>query len=289
MWNPDSTVTVLEGPSGWVDAVDINDAGVVVGHAGIQPVKWVDAGPPQELGHVIELGWVHAINAAGAICGASDEPGDQAYTEAVVWEPDGAFRPLGVWSNAGSDAHDINDSGEVVGWIGTILYAPPTAVHWDAAGTITDLSEHAPPGWELLSATAINNRGDIAGQARDSQGVRQAYVLWKTDPTAVETAAPHDPRALRIFPNPSPGTLSLRLPRIDETPTRIRLLDVTGRQVRSWDLAQSLGGAPPSSESGGWSWSAGKRLDLPRGRYNLLVEFPSGRTMGGGIVLLSRP
>ena len=191
VWSPDSTVTILEAPSGWAEATDLNESGVVAGVTGSRPVRWAADGTSEDLGYVVESGWVGAVNSSGAICGASDLPGDRAYYEGVVWEPDGTFRPLGVWTNAGSAAQDINDLGEVVGYAGLIPYAPTRAVHWSPDGTMTDLNAFVPAGWELQEAVAINERGDITGVGIDATGVRQAVVLWKTDlPATVDGAAP---------------------------------------------------------------------------------------------------
>lgn len=233
IWEPDGSARVLDGAAGWVEAVAINDAGVAAGMMDLRPVRWDADGSPHELGHVIQQGWVQAINAHGAVCGSSDLPGEQAYQEAVVWEPDGTLRPLGVLNASGSLARDINDAGEVVGWAGLILYGPKVAVHWAADGTMTDLNVFARPGWTLEEAVAINARGDITGVCVDPLGFRQAFVLWKESPASAGGIAPDSVRRLRIYPNPwdPERPLTIEPGGLPPGPAVARLFEPGGREI----------------------------------------------------------
>ena len=69
----------------------------------------------------------------------------------------------------GSEAFGINDRGQVVG----ASYGEPNgaagrAVLWEGNGPVVDLNTRLPAGtgWRLLSARAINGRGQIVGQGR---------------------------------------------------------------------------------------------------------------------------
>lgn len=282
VWNPDSTVTLLDGPSGWIEARDINDAGVAVGLTGNLPVRWTPAGALEPLGDVIALGWTHAINAEGDICGASDLPGSQVWTEAVVWESDGSFRPLGAWNISGSDALGINDDDLVVGWTGTYLYGPTTAILWTPTGEMVELSDHAPPGWRLEKAVAINARGDIAGIARSPEGVEQAFVLWFSDPAGVDDGSLDRAgvASLRAFPNPSSGRVQLTIDGSRAGRGVLRVIDILGREVDAVDLVLEAGGSD-------WVWNAESRGgSLPRGRYAFVVDPESGPRLSGSVLLM---
>jgi hypothetical protein len=83
-----------------------------------------------------------------------------------------------------SAAYAINDFNEIVGYylpgppVGVIASpGPPTAFIY-AGGSMRNLNDVLPPGsgWTLVSATAINNCGDIVGQGIFA-GVPQAYLL----------------------------------------------------------------------------------------------------------------
>jgi probable HAF family extracellular repeat protein len=77
---------------------------------------------------------------------------------------------LGAGSGAYSYAWAINSLGQAVGTNGH-------AVLWQD-GVMSDLNTLIPPdtGWVLMSATAINDRGEIAGWGT-YQGFTRAFVL----------------------------------------------------------------------------------------------------------------
>lgn len=122
----------------------------------------------------------YGINAAGVVVGAM---------RATTAGPRTAFRhagagmePLGTLGGARSVAFDINTAGVVVGESETA----PGVVHAFryANGTMVDLNTLLPQGsgWELLTARAINDRGEVVGQGR-YQGALHAYVLSPSDLT----------------------------------------------------------------------------------------------------------
>jgi probable HAF family extracellular repeat protein len=154
-------------------ATDINDRGVAVGHTETLPdsccsgwahaVVWHD-------GQITDLGTLsrargsrssaNAINEAGVVVGWSWDPREDPV--AAQWE-DGAGRQL--W--APGEATDINDGGTVVGT------SDGKAVVW-RRGKLREL-----PGLGGESAaTAVNNKGVVAGWSESISGERHA-VVWR--------------------------------------------------------------------------------------------------------------
>lgn len=69
-----------------------------------------------------------------------------------------------------SEAHDINNRGQIVGEAGTGLALDPlgqVAVLWEGNAAARDLNEMIPPGsgWKLLAARGIDDAGRIWGEA----------------------------------------------------------------------------------------------------------------------------
>ena len=120
---------VLPGAT-WSEAYDINTADEVVGRSGVvDPV----------------LAY-HAFR----------------YTDA-----DGMMTDLGVMPGGlTSEAYGVNDYGEIVGFGDTSASSSHAFVYNSATSTMYDLNDLvSAPGWELTKAWAINNRGQITGDA----------------------------------------------------------------------------------------------------------------------------
>jgi probable HAF family extracellular repeat protein len=134
----DGALSVLPNlPGGtWAVAVNISEAGVIVGEAGDHAVKW-------ENGTVIDLGTLgfnssvaYAVNDGGQVAGtandavlASCEPTEVVRPELTVpfvWD-DGNLTDLGGNSKGLAYAFDINDAQGVVGTLGDV------AVSWTIA------------------------------------------------------------------------------------------------------------------------------------------------------------
>lgn len=122
----------------------------------------------------------YGINAAGVVVGAM---------RSTTTGPRTAFRhagagmePLGTLGGARSVAFDVNTAGQVVGESETASGAVHAFRYAD--GAMVDLNSLLPAdsGWELLTARAINDRGEVVGQGRH-QGALHAYVLSPTDLT----------------------------------------------------------------------------------------------------------
>jgi probable HAF family extracellular repeat protein len=153
----------------------INDNGQVVGESGCvsdntYAVLW-------QHGRAINLGSLGGvtgnlafdINNEGQVVGQSDLPGDTVH-HAFFWQ-NGVMTDLGSLSDAlpNSQAIGINNQGQVVGFSQDAAgdEGSSVAVLWEN-GTITDLNTVIAAGSSLflMEATAINDRGEIAGFGR---------------------------------------------------------------------------------------------------------------------------
>lgn len=115
-----------------------------------------------------------AINASGVVVGSRLQVLGGA--RHAFRHTGGDFEDLGTLGGTNSIARDINADGVIVG--DAQLADGSTHAFRHAAGAMIDLNTVLPSGsgWELLSANAINNRGEIVGQGR-YQGQLHAYKL----------------------------------------------------------------------------------------------------------------
>ena len=80
----------------------------------------------------------------------------------------------------GSQAEDVNDVGQVVGYTETSYYTPLRAFLWSPAqprGTTGTLQDLGTFGGATALAKAINNAGHVVGNAADAAGVGHPF-LW---------------------------------------------------------------------------------------------------------------
>lgn len=111
-----------------------------------------------------------AINNAGVAVGAQMGGG----TWAAKFEGGSAVR-LGTLGGAQSQANDINDSGQIVGWAET-SGRRTQAVLWQS-GTTTDLGVlDTRDGFQFSTANAINASGLVVGRSKDHGTLRG--VRW---------------------------------------------------------------------------------------------------------------
>jgi probable HAF family extracellular repeat protein len=163
-------------------ATDINDRGVAVGYTETLPdsccTGWWHAVVWQD-GQITDLGTLsqahgsrsvaNAVNEAGVVVGWSWDPQEGLLPVAAGWK-DGAGRQL--W--APGTATDINDGGTVVGT------SDGKAVVW-RRGKLREL-----PGLGGESAaTAVNNKGVVAGWSESISGERHA-VVWRRNGRLVD-------------------------------------------------------------------------------------------------------
>lgn len=193
------------------EANDINSRGSVVGWSEL-PVPPNSTLPAQRIGFVGDArsgdlhrlagispssdAWANAVSETNIIVGASEEgpsvlpvirPRD---VEAVLWSPNAlAVRELGRLSNTDNyaEAKGVNNRGMIVGRSGELDHATgemtTRAFLW-RNGRMVDLNDLIAPnsGWRLESATAVNNRGHIAGYglrraSNTAQAQRRAFLL----------------------------------------------------------------------------------------------------------------
>ena len=148
IWDPVNGVTTLPGIGGYYAAAEgINDAGMVVGteydgDITDQPMWW-------DAAHNL-----HLLNVLGG--------------------------------STGGVATGINDVGQIVGWShdfltcnGFVDIECRSATIWSLDGKATDLNSLIDPalGIGLLSASVINDKGEVQGMAIDASGKHFAYLL----------------------------------------------------------------------------------------------------------------
>ncbi|WP_133906616.1 hypothetical protein [Actinophytocola oryzae] len=100
-----------------------------------------------------------------------------AYPVALRWDRVGHVTLFATPPSVDSGTvSDINDRDEAVGTVHDAATDTSHAAFWDAHGVFTDLG--VPPGFVASSAHAVDDRGDIIGDAIASDGTGQP-VLWR--------------------------------------------------------------------------------------------------------------
>jgi probable HAF family extracellular repeat protein len=155
-------------------ASGINDAGQIAGYAqtpdGLYHLfLYTAAAGMQDLGAPSASSFIARINEAGQIAGSASMP--NFHTHAIRYTPGFGILDFHPFSVGSSGSLGINDRGEVVGGFGgtqeTNTYEH-AFIYTDAEGFV-DLNTRivsGPPGWLLERAVAINNAGEIVGEAR---------------------------------------------------------------------------------------------------------------------------
>ncbi len=170
----------------------VNNAGQIVGYEervsqpySAHPVIW-DQGVASNLDESLGSSYepqAYGLNDVGQIVGSVKAPSTGDYYRAVLWDHGVSSMldlPSGFYA---AQAKDINNAGQVVGF----MLANDDKVGFRAAtwinGQVIDLNSLLPAsvvdaGWVLLGANAINEVGQIVGQARNTKtGVIDAFVL----------------------------------------------------------------------------------------------------------------
>jgi uncharacterized membrane protein len=192
-WPPGGGVVSLGLPNSPYGAIaeDANDAGeILVGTGNAQgryvtylwrPVTgWQPTGMPpggrdlfaadlNDAGQALFYGYDESFNIHGW-----RQEANGAWTEML--------RPIPV---SGSRPVDLNDKGEAAGWA-YVSGNQTRAAYWDAQGNghmVKDLLDATGAGWDLRTARAINNRGDMLASGWH-QGVFRTCLLVRV-PRAV--------------------------------------------------------------------------------------------------------
>ncbi len=148
----------------------INDAGQIIGggledgHARGFLMTTIPSVTFQDLGFS-----PGSINGHGEIVGSTD-------MRPILWK-DGVISELGALGGGDGSATDINDAHQVVGLSMTQDVSTWHAFIWEE-GVMRDLNDLIPAdlGWELVSASAINDAGQIVATGL-FEGVRTRFPL----------------------------------------------------------------------------------------------------------------
>jgi probable HAF family extracellular repeat protein len=173
-------IGTLGGTSG--NPLGLNNRGQVVGisnlagDTGSRPFLWDKKEGLRDLGSLGGTqGVAFSVNDSALVAGGSYLPGDQV-EHAFLWE-NGVMTDLGtVAGDQLCFALSINSKRQVVGESGP---TPPLGWLWENSGPIVDLNQLVLPGSELtvVSASFINDRGEIAGEGRLPNGDSHAILL----------------------------------------------------------------------------------------------------------------
>jgi probable HAF family extracellular repeat protein len=184
------------------------------------------SGTMQDLGTFGGNSWADAINSQGYVVGASQVANSP---QPFLWRPTTANGTSGTMINLGGgdlgEALAINSSAVVVGTFTPSGTQKSDAALWQAgtngAYTVSDLNSLIPTGtgWVLISADAINDRGQIVVEATQANGPDHALLLTPTTTTpalaqpasGVQTAASANTTTLLTIPPGNPATRLLVL------------------------------------------------------------------------------
>ncbi len=113
----------------------------------------------------------YAVNERGYVCGSSVSLIGAVH--GAIWDPAGNVVDLGAIGGNSSEAHDLNDLGQAVGWTGR---GPDDgrAFLWQD-GEMVDLGTL---GGQFSSARGVNNSKQIVGKSGTSGGSSSAF-LWE--------------------------------------------------------------------------------------------------------------
>lgn len=151
-------------------ATAINDAGEVVGTSnsanGMHGFFWTNADGLTQLPSLqgTDNSSAYAINQSGQIAGASG-------SHAALWTGN-SVKDLGALGGTWSEAHGLNNEGQVVGVADT-----PSGSHaflWADGASMKDLG--ALPGDSSSRANHISDQGDVVGASEGMAGVRA--FIW---------------------------------------------------------------------------------------------------------------
>ena len=162
-----------------------------------QATLWTTPGSPLNLGSLQpdSFSEAFAVNDAGVAVGAAVNgatPGGSSIRRPVRWVDPGSgyqIEDLGTLGFTFGEAKDVNDAGQIVGFVTNISGSGQRAFLWEN-GVMTDLNTLVPAasGWILTTAEGINENGDIAGYGTIG-GQTHAFLLTVPEPGGTALAA----------------------------------------------------------------------------------------------------
>lgn len=139
---------------------------------------WNEDGGLTVLGARGDVAWAIDVNDAGRVIGRSSTPAS-TFAGGFVWDAEGGMRPLNGFDGApdlGAVAVKINEAGTFVGWSSPDPFGPEaTAAVWFSEAQATPLP--SPVGAFRSEALGINDRGEIVGRAL-FEGDDTEAVIW---------------------------------------------------------------------------------------------------------------
>lgn len=272
----------------------INEQGQIVGYSQIYDQEdYITHAFQWENGNMTDLGVLPGevksaagdINENGQIVGSSSHQ-QETYPFLTIQRPclweNGQIIDLGLPPGyVRGVATGINNLGQIVGWMATTLSGGSDHAFVWQNGAWIDLNYLIPPnsGWELQSASDINDNGQIIGSGVAPGGSIQGFlltpVLTGVEDDIVETL-PTEFINLSNYPNPfnAVTTISYTLPQ--DANVSIEIFDILGRSLESIDKG--------IQEAGEYqvSWNAN---DQPSGLYFYRIH-AGNQTMTNKMALL---
>ena len=176
----------LIGENGASEAYAVNQSGDIVGTSSAPSALYhaflYTDGAMRDLGSLGgDASEATALNNRGEVVGDSTPSPDSYHVHAFLYG-NGGMLDLGTLGGQDSNAWGINDAGEVVGSSSTPdvgSNAGPNHAFVSEHRRLVDLNSRIPAvaGWSLISAQAINVRGQIAGYGLNRSGVIHAFLL----------------------------------------------------------------------------------------------------------------
>jgi probable HAF family extracellular repeat protein len=181
----DHTLTDMGGLGGtFASTYWMNNRGQVTGAANLagdtatHPFVWSKAKGMRDIGTLGgNFGHPDWINDAGDVVGTAETATN--LHRAFLWR-DGKMINLGtIGADRDSEATSINTRGQVVGFSGVFGVADLHGFLWEQGSPLTDLNDLLVAGTQVkvVSATDINDRGEIAGVGELPNGDQHAIVL----------------------------------------------------------------------------------------------------------------
>jgi hypothetical protein len=230
-----------------------------------QAFLWTPATADGTTGTMQELGTfggansgANAINNQGYVTGSAELPGGSYFSHAFVWGPaspngtSGTLTDLDPRFTGTSAGVSINSSGLVVGSAQGLSPDPTHAVLWQPGGsgyTMSNLNSLIPAGtgWNLVYATAINDRGQIVVKATNASlsGWYDLLLTPSTPAAPARRAAPPQTNAVLAF------VLATADPLHPAVAGATLMVSAQATPPTLWTAGSSLPAGPSSTKTGG--------------------------------------